>query len=151
MEMGSRRGAAPGEGAAACYPERARWFMRTLALVTALFLLTPTLAHADASKSGHRKKVSGGALIGIGVPFAIAGSVLLTLAAVFQANPSVPSSCGNTGPCGGTTSLSPTLTFPGGLATGVAGLAFVAGIPLYVVGDVEERRPATVSVAELRF
>jgi hypothetical protein len=125
--------------------------MRTLALVAALFVLAPTLAHADGPRPGHRKKIAGGVLIGVGVPLAIAGSVLLTLAAVFQANPAVPASCGNTGPCGGGTILSPSLTFPGGLATGVAGLAFVAGIPLYVVGSTEERRPTTVNVAELRF
>src|ERR1700759_5650766 len=109
----SRSGRREGVG---CYAVRTRWFMRTLVLVAALFVLTPTLAHADASSPGHRKKIAGGVLIGVGVPVAIAGSVLLTLAAVFQANPAV--ACRNTGPCGGT-SLSPYLTLPGGLATGV--------------------------------
>jgi hypothetical protein len=124
--------------------------MRMLVLVAALLVFAPTIAHADPSSSGHRKKVAGGVLIGVAVPLAIAGSVLLTLAAVFRAPPAVPS-CRSTGPCGGTTSLSSYLTIPGGLATGVAGVLFASGIPVYVVGSSEERRPTTVSVAELRF
>ena len=49
--------------------------MRTLALAAALSVLTPSLAHADASSPGHRKKVAGLVVLGIGSALAIAGQV----------------------------------------------------------------------------
>lgn len=120
--------------------------MRTLALAAALFVL-PSLAHADGPRPGHRKKVAGAALIGVGSALALVGQILLIDAAINPEHPAVL--CPTQGPCAGPF-LSPYLTFPGGLLTGIGGALLAAGIPVYVVGGAEAQR-ATVNVAELRF
>jgi multisubunit Na+/H+ antiporter MnhB subunit len=116
------------------------------ALVAVALIASTMVAHADASQArpGHRKKVAGAALIGVGTAMALAGQILLIHAALFP--DSITAAYPPNAPPYGE-SLNWGEGVPGSVLTALGGAVLLSGIPVYIVGGVEAHRAETPPVA----
>lgn len=128
--------------------------LKWLALVAASWLATAT-AHADpliapTSRElapGHRKKVAGAALIGVGSALALAGQILFLHAGLSPLH--TTDACAMGHPDCNHDYLNPLELVPGGVLVGVGGALLLTGIPLYAIGGAERRRAERPTLALL--
>jgi hypothetical protein len=114
---------------------------RLLALVALLSLLASNTAYAEPRvERAHHKKVAAAALIGVGSALAVAGQILLIVAAVDKQFYGAEVHCGPMGGCGSHPSLYEPFAIPGGVLVGGGAAMLITGIPLYAVGGAEMRR-----------